>query len=211
MDWMTTTVTQIEDVGPDALAITANTPTNFTAQPGQFVRVRVERPSGSVDRYYTVSSPFVSKTFEMTVTIDPGGELSPWFETLSSGDTIQFSGPFGATYYTDEEHTIALGSGPGIGPAIAVAERTLAEGGTTTVICHGEDILHESRLADLAANGSSVYFTDSDERFTETVTSLHETGSSVFVYGFSSFAELAKQTLDEAGYPAENVSIENFG
>src|SRR6056297_3624000 len=98
------TVTESETVGPDTVAIAFGTPEGFEAQPGQFVKLSATVDGEEYARFYTISSPNVTDSFEVTVGIDreEGGPFSELLAALSAGDEIEMSGPFGADYYEGE-------------------------------------------------------------------------------------------------------------
>ncbi|WP_323174883.1 FAD-binding oxidoreductase, partial [Natrialba sp. PRR66] len=72
--------------------------------------------------------PDTEGTFEMTVEIDPEGDVTPWLADLAAGDALALKGPLGETCYDDEGDVLAVAGGPGIGPALAIAERAVDHG-----------------------------------------------------------------------------------
>jgi len=73
----TATVSAVETVGRDTYALRFDAPDGFAAEPGQFVKLGTEIDGESVARFYTLSSPTIDDTFEVTVGIDTdeGGEF----------------------------------------------------------------------------------------------------------------------------------------
>ena len=84
----TVDVTDTTTVGPDTVAIEFATPAGFDAQPGQFVKLSATVDGENYARFYTLSSPDVDGTFEITVGIDPeeGGPFSEFLADLSAGE-----------------------------------------------------------------------------------------------------------------------------
>jgi ferredoxin-NADP reductase len=91
------TVAAVEGVGEDAIAIDFESPDGFEARPGQFVKVALPIDEGTngdgedgdettESRFYTISSPDVRDTFEITVEIDPDGKAAN--KGLQPGDVI---------------------------------------------------------------------------------------------------------------------------
>jgi 3-phenylpropionate/trans-cinnamate dioxygenase ferredoxin reductase subunit len=109
---------------------------------------------------YTISSPDVHDTFEITIEVDPEGTLTPWLADADPGTTVRVLGPFGNAYYEGESEVFVLAGGPGIGPAIAIAERVAGNGGRPTVIYRDEAPFHRDRFQELDKNGASVTILD---------------------------------------------------
>ena len=156
------------------------------------------------------SSPDSAETFEVTVEVDPEGSLSPYLADLEPGATVEVAGPFGDAYYEGEERVVVLAGGPGIGPAVGIGERAVADGGDVTVVYATDDPVHEDRLADLAAEGATVAIT-SDVSGEEVIDLLANNVGQVFVYGFAGFLDEATAALDAANLSAGDAKTENFG
>lgn len=210
----TVTVEGVVDAGPATVAVTFTTPDEFSAEPGQFVRLTAEVDGESVSRFYTISSPDTEETFETTVGLD-GGDDGPDFATylaeLEPGETIEMSGPFGEDYYEDEARALILADGPGIGPAVAVADRAVAAGNEAAVVYQSDRPAHTDRLDALRAAGASVVVTDGSihDAVADAVTG--QPGERAFVYGFADFVEQARDALAAAGVSLDDAKIENFG
>ena len=202
-------VVDVSEVGPGTVAITVEAPPGFDARPGQFVQVRAVVDGEAVTRHYSVSSPTVSHTFEITVGVDPGGTLSPWLAEAAPGDTVEVDGPYGRVYYEGEERAVVLAAGPGVGAAVAVAERALAEGGGAAVVYRTDELVHEARLSGLAAAGAAVYVVG-EAGFPAAVDAVAGRGQT-FVYGFEPFVEAAGAALEAAGADPDGAKVENFG
>ncbi|KAB1189036.1 MULTISPECIES: FAD-dependent oxidoreductase [Haloferax] len=211
----TVTVAAAHDVGPGTVAIEFETPAEFEANPGQFVKLSADVDGESYARFYTLSSPGVTDTFEVTVGIDPeeGGPFSRHLESLSAGDTIDLSGPFGQSYYDGEDRVVVLAGGPGIGPAVGIAEAAVADGNEAAVVYLDDAPAHEDRLDALGNDGASVVVTDDDADLSDAVAAAL-TGSEaeqVFVYGFADFVDAAVEAIEAAGGDADAAKVENFG
>ncbi|MGM0604991.1 MAG: FAD-dependent oxidoreductase [Halobacteriota archaeon] len=207
------TVRSTAAVGPDTVAIEFDTPEGFDAQPGQFVKLAATVDGESYARFYTLSSPDVEDSFEVTIEIDEsvGGPFSAYLGSLSPGDELELSGPFGSDYYEGESRVVVAASGPGIGPAVGIGERALADGAAVAIVYQGERPAHEDRLADLRSQGATVeLLTDGlEDAIDAAVTG--EADEQVFVYGFGSFVEAAEAAIEAAGLDPEAAKVENFG
>jgi len=215
MDDTDTTVAAVREVGDDALAFDLETPGEFEAEPGQFVKLTAAVDGESESRFYTVSSPTTVGTFEFTAGFDPdeAGPFSEYLRDLDAGDTVTVSGPFGRNYYEGERRVVVLAGGPGIGPAVAIAERALGEDSEAAIVYRDDAPVHEDRLADIAAAGADVFVLTGEEPLTDaTAAALSGAdGEQTFVYGFSDFLADAEAAIEAAGLDPDAAKAENFG
>jgi len=210
----TVTVTAVESVGPDTVAVRFETPEGFTAQPGQFVKL-----SGTVDgedysRFYTLSSPDVTATFETTIGVDPdeGGPFSRHLADLEPGDELGMSGPFGDDHYEGESRVVVLAGGPGVGPAVGIGERAVADGGEAALVYRAATPAHRERLDALSDRGATVRVIGDDEPLATHAEELltGEPGEGAFVYGFDDFVGEAEAAIGTVG-EVDAAKVENFG
>lgn len=213
MDETPVEIRSVSEVGPGTVALGLDTPSGFEAQPGQFLQIRATVDGDPVTRHYSISSPFVGETVEVTVGVDPDGTLSPWLATRSSGDTVEIDGPYGRVFYEDEEAVGVCCAGPGIGPGLAIAERTVAEGGSATLVYRSATPVHESRLAALAVAGGTVALASDDEAVDRAVAAAvsDDPDRQWFVYGFADLLETARSAMERAGLDPDEAKVENFG
>lgn len=210
MDETPVTVRGVTSVGPDTLAITFETPDAFEAEPGQFVQLIADVDGEEVARFYTLSSPHVEDTFEVTVAVDPEGDFGPYLADLEAGDTVRVKGPFGDSHYRGEDEVVILAGGPGIGPAVAIAERALSEDGAAAIVYRADGLVHESRLSQLSAGGADIFVVD--DAFGDAVSAaLASVPGAVFAFGFAEFVEQSKNSLVAAGFDIDEGSFESFG
>jgi ferredoxin-NADP reductase len=211
MDATEVTVAAIEDVGEDAIAIEFETPDGFAAQPGQFVKLTLAVDGEDESRFYTISSPDTDDTFEITVGIDPEGTVAPLLPDFEAGDTVSISGPFGDAYYEDESRVLVLAGGPGVGPAIGIAERVLAEGGDVGVVYRDDSPIHRERLDTASDDGAFMRILDGDDNLAGAVRAFGTDDTQVFVYGFADFLDAATDAIGAAGGEPDKAKYENFG
>ena len=209
MDETPVTVRAVRGVGPDTVTVEFETPEGFAAEPGQFVQVLAEFDGDEEGRFYTLSSPTVESTFEITVGVDPEGTLGPWLADRESGDEVRVSGPFGDDYYEGEDAVLLLAGGPGVGPAVGIAERALGEGKDVALVYRDDAPVHEDRLAALSRGGARVAVITGDLR--AAIESVAGDGGFPFVYGFADFCEDAVAALEGLGYDAGEAKVESFG
>ena len=213
MDATDVTVTGVREVGPDTVALDLDTPDGFSARPGQFVKLSASLDGEQESRFYTVSSPDTDGTFEVTVGVDPEGTLAPWLAERVAGDTVTVVGPYGDAFYDGEARVVVVAGGPGVGPAVGIAERALAAGNEAAVVYRDDAPVHEERLAALAAAGAEAYVLGADDDLASAVaaTATGAPGEQVFVYGFAAFLDAATAALDAAGVDPGDARTENFG
>lgn len=202
-------ITRLEDVGDRTVAVEVETPADFEAYPGQFVLVRAtidgeEEETG----YYTISSPHVEDTFEMTVAVEPDGTLGPWLAERTLDEAITVEGPFGDVTYEGAGDALVFARGPGVGPAVGIAERAVAAGRDATVVYGGTEPAHAERLDELEERGIALVLA---EDVAAAVDSLEFAGVATYVFGFEGFVEETREALSSAGVDLDDVEIENFG
>ncbi|KYH27768.1 dihydroorotate dehydrogenase B (NAD(+)), electron transfer subunit [Halalkalicoccus paucihalophilus] len=201
-----TTIAAVREVGADTVAVDLETPDGFDAQPGQFLKLSTTIDGEHVSRFYTLSSPEVGETIEITIGIDPEGELGPWIES-AEGESVTVEGPYGSAYYENEDDSLILAGGPGVGPAVGIGERALADGNEVTIVYCDDEPVHEDRLSALKDEGATVIVTD---ELADHVASYYE-GQQVFVYGFQEFVTEALDALEETRGDPDDAKVENFG
>ena len=215
MDATETTVAAVRDAGDDALAVDLETPPGFEAEPGQFVKLTTTVDGESASRFYTISSPDALGTFTFTVGFDPeeAGPFSDYLRELDAGDVVTLSGPFGRNYYEAEPRVVVVAGGPGIGPAVAIAERALTEDNEAAVVYRDDALIHEARLAGIAAAGAAVFVLTESGELTDAVTAVRSgrDDEQVFVYGFEPFLEDAEIAIEATGGDFAAAKVENFG
>jgi cytochrome-b5 reductase len=207
---MQTTVQSITSVGPDTIAVDLQTPPEFTAAPGQFVKLQFEIGGETMGRFYTISSPSTTDTFELTIGFDPeaGGAVTERLQSLNEDDVISFEGPFGQSTYEGEKRVLVLAGGPGIGPAVAIADVALAAGADVTLVYQATAPVHQQRLDALEVEGATVWVGDASLADGVAAVDADATDAQVFVFGF---ADLVAEATAISGIDATTAKIENFG
>lgn len=213
MDPTETRVESVRDVGPDAVALTLESPPEFDARPGQFVKLVFEVGTETHPRFYTISSPRVDETLETTIEIDPEGDVSPLLGALEPGDTVTVAGPFGNSYYEADARSVILAGGPGVGPAVGIAERATEDGNDAAVVYRDGEPMHTDRLDGLREQGVFVRVLGEEGGLADAVSEAitNAEGEQVFVYGFADFLDSATDALEAAGGAPDEAKLENFG
>jgi ferredoxin-NADP reductase len=201
------TIEAVETVGERTVALELETPDGFDAEPGQFLLIRATVDGVEETGYYTISSPDTDGTMEVTVEYVPEGTLAPWLAERRPGDTIEVEGPFGDVRYTGEGSVVILAEGPGIGPAVGIAERARATDHDATVVFWGRDPPHRDRLDALETDGATVLLVESLDEAADTLAAAGD--ATVYVFGFESFVRDAKTVAEAAG--VDTLRAESFG
>ncbi|WP_049926970.1 ferredoxin--NADP reductase [Halopiger goleimassiliensis] len=212
MEGTPVTVASVRDVGPDTVALELETPPEFDAAPGQFVLLRAAPEGEEIARHYTLSSPSVGETFELTVGIDPDGDLSPWLADLEGGETVHVEGPFGNITYERDRDVVAVAGGPGVGPAVSIAEAAREAGHEAVVIYRDDAPAHTDRLEALEDDGATVHVLegDADDELAAAIDS-HVDDGQVYAFGFADFVTAVADAIEDAGGDPDDALIENFG
>jgi ferredoxin-NADP reductase len=210
----TTTVVAVSEVGPDTIAIELDTPAGFSARPGQFVRLGATVDGETVRRFYTLSSPDAADTLEVTVGLDPdGGPFSAHLAAIEPGAELEVAGPFGDAAYDGEPRAVVLAGGPGVGAAVGIAERALAEGAAVAIVYRDDEPAHVDRLEAVREAGGEVWIAGTDDPLADPVADAltGADGETVFVYGFQAFVEEAEAAIEAAGGDPDAAKVESFG
>lgn len=202
------TVRSVRRVGPQTIALDIETPPGFDPRPGQFVKLTAFVDDEHVSRFYTLSSPVVEDTFEITVGIDDEAEtLAPWLRD-AAGESVTIEGPYGQAAYDGEPSCLVLAGGPGIGAAVGIGEAAIDDGNDVAIIYHGDDPAHRDRLELLDSDGATVVL---NEPLEEAIAAAYSEETTVFVYGFQSFVTEALSAIEAAGADPAAAKVENFG
>jgi ferredoxin-NADP reductase len=199
----------VRTLGADTLGLELDTPEGFDGLPGQFLLVRADIDGEEESKHFTIASPDLEDSFEITVEVDLNGTVTPWLAEREIGDEITIDGPYGATAYDDEGDVVTVAEGPGIGPAIAIAERAVARGYDASVIYRSDDPMYGGRLDDLEEAGHGVFLPDENDALAGALAASPD-GSTVYVFGFQEFCERVKELVAADG-GAGDLHVESFG
>ena len=144
----------------------ADTDADLRWRAGQFISVQVGRSDEGdpILRSYSLasrpvepgSSTAATAGFRVLLKFVPGGVASAWFEALSPGETIRFTGPMGF-FVLDLAHpgdVILAATGTGLAPMIPMIEELLERDERGRIhLCFGvrqeQDLFWQARIADL--------------------------------------------------------------
>lgn len=195
-------------VGSSFVVFQFDCPAEFTAFPGHFVQVQATIDGESFGRHYSVSSPFVCDTFDITVAVDQDGTVSPWLAQREVGDRVEIEGPFGQNYYEGGIPVVVIASGPGIGAALGIAERAAANETEFSVLYSNPILAFERHLSRLATTNNPVIYVKN--QLADGIELVLDNGE-LFVFGFRDFIASVESVLKEHGVDVDTVNFENYG
>lgn len=119
-----------EMLAPEVCRFLIEPSTNIYYHPGQFINLR--REDGEMRSYSLSSVPRDDYFLEIQVKKVANGLFSHWlFNVLSENDEIEFQGPNGDNYYTDEsiqQPLLLIGTGTGVSPMSGIVRDALLSG-----------------------------------------------------------------------------------
>lgn len=205
-------VTAVRDVGGQTIALELAVDESFDGLPGQFILLRGELDGEVETGYYTISSPTGDDSVEVTVGVDPDSTFSAWLAERVKGDTLAFEGPFGNISYDDEGDVVTIAGGPGIGAALAIAERASHHGNAATLLYEDEAPAHRDRLDALetAGHAVSVFSQDQAEGLSRAIEDAVG-GKTVYVFGYAGFCSRVRAVIEGLDKEPAELFVESFG
>lgn len=205
-------VTAVRNVGGQTISLELAVDESFDGLPGQFILLRGEPDGEAESGYFTISSPTGDESFEVTVGVDPDSTFSAWLAERVEGDTLAFEGPFGNISYDDEGDVVTIAGGPGIGAALAIAERASQHGNAATLLYEDQAPAHRDRLDALESVGHTVSIF-SGEREADLSKAIEEAveGESVYVFGYVEFCSRVRDVINGLDQEPAELFVESFG
>ncbi|WP_319380546.1 NO-inducible flavohemoprotein [Thiomicrorhabdus sp.] len=195
---------------------------------GQYVSVKIPAQDNGRDAIRQYSLSDWGDDYRITVKRETKGEVSPSVHTLSRGDELLLSPPFGEfTLNADADAHVFISGGVGITPLFSMLKQAIASGGSSEQLqfiecCRGaEHQIFKEELTELSKNslvqlkqafeyGSGGDFSG---RLTRDVLNEWLTNKSAHVYfcGPLPFMKELKSLLNSIGMEDEQLHYEVFG
>lgn len=206
-------VADVREVGVSTVAMELSIDGDFDGLPGQFVLLQGDIGGEEEKGYYTISSPSVGELFEVTIGVDPESTFSAWLANRAVGDTVAVEGPFGNIAYDDAGDVVTVAGGPGIGAALAIAERAHQQGHDSTVFYEADEPAHLDRLDALESAGQSITVLDAEDSdaLIEALNGDNIGDEMVYVFGYSDFCSRVRDTIDTLAVEPAALHVESFG
>lgn len=187
--------------------------------PGQFISCLLPGPDGVLTRPYSIASnPESPELIELVVDLVPGGPGSHHLFSLTPGETIRYTGPWGT--FTLEEaprtETVFVADGTGIAPIRPMLHRALATAVRPITLVYGHaaaaPLLFERELSTprpgytLLTVPSATLLDEVERRYVAD----RERGRQFFVCGVGAIVHTLRDRLRGAGYERHAVRYEKW-
>lgn len=208
--WRTFTITEKKLVAEDTVAIRFTKPEDYVFRAGQYAVVRVTIGPRQLIRQYSFASSPESKTLELLVQKEVGGEVSSWLcDVAEANDTIELSQPFGNFMPEQSKRPLLFIAGRvGIAPCMSLIRehrhtpRVLYSVRTRHQVCYAEE---------LHAVDTTIISTDRSPRISqETLLPLLTDSPLVFVCGSKQFVDAMTLLLNKSGVDPKDIRRELF-
>jgi ferredoxin-NADP reductase/MOSC domain-containing protein YiiM/ferredoxin len=134
-------VTAVDQESADVVSLTMKSREEqplATALPGQYIVLRLPRPSGGppLFRSYSLSGLLSTEQYRISVKIEPQGVAGTWLrEHVRVGDSLDLSSPRGSFILkTDERPLVLLSAGIGVTPVLAMLYALASTGSARQVL-----------------------------------------------------------------------------
>jgi propane monooxygenase reductase subunit len=148
------------------LVLRVEEPTDFSFLPGQYVDLWVPGDDSGARRSFSLANLPGDGLIELMVKRYPGGKLSGMLEgSIAVGDSISFTGPYGAFHLRRSERPVLMiAGGSGMAPILSVLRQLAAEGCERPVrFFYGarseSDLFHLDVISELGSGLADFRFT----------------------------------------------------
>ncbi len=197
----------------------------FTAQPGQFLTLKVPGAEPALLRCYSLSQrPQADGALRITIKRVPGGRASNWLlDNLQAGDCIEALPPAGVFVPRNlDDDLLLLGAGSGITPLMAILQAALVEGSGRVCLFYASrdaaSLIFAEELAELAVRYperlqlriwlDAEQGVPSGRAIAERIAGW--SAADAFVCGPQPFMDAASAALVELGVDASRIHLERF-
>jgi ferredoxin-NADP reductase len=206
-------VSEIQELAPNVLQITASLDDGFEFQPGQWVNFRF--PEG-VSRAYTIASaPERPQAIQLCVRLGPG-RGSAALKNLKAGAEVAIDGPYGEFLLpaNDDKPVVFLAGDTGIAPVRSIVLHMLAvhDDRAITVLYEPDRryILYSADFDPLARSGAITHESGRIETLIER-NRRSLTNATIMAVGFDQFLDRVRVTLRDLELDTTSLITESFG
>jgi ferredoxin-NADP reductase len=206
-------VSEIQELAPNVLQITASLDDGFEFQPGQWVNFRF--PEG-VSRAYTIASaPERPQAIQLCVRLGPG-RGSAALKNLQSGAEVAIDGPYGEFLLpaNDNKPVVFLAGDTGIAPVRSIVLHMFAvhDDRAITVLYEPDRryILYSADFDPLARSGAITHESGRIETLIER-NRRSLTNATIMAVGFDQFLDRTRVTLRDLELDTTSLITESFG
>ena len=206
-------VSEIEELAPNVLQLTASLEDGFEFEPGQWVNFRF--PEG-VSRAYTIASaPERPQAIQLCVRLGPG-RGSAALKVLKAGAEVTIDGPYGEFLLpkNDDKAVVFLAGDTGIAPVRSIVLHMLAvkDDRAITVLYEPDRryILYSADFDPLARSGAIVHESGRIETLIER-NRRALTNATIMAVGFDPFLERSRTILRDLELDTGAIITESFG
>jgi len=203
----------------------------FDFHPGQFIALHLNSNGQAATRAYSIATATrTDNRFELCLNVIPEEETSAWFSGLKAGDTVHFTGPYGAFKLRQPLDRVSafIANGTGIAPIRAMLQelyrkRREAEAWLIFGVRREADIIFREEFERLARENSGFHFVPTLSRPAPDWTGhtgyvqKHikkylegREGFHAYVCGRPEMVEDVRRLLRGMGYTAEAISSERY-
>lgn len=225
-------VTAVEPLTEDIrlLQLTINEPADFSFLAGQYVDIQV--PGTDEVRSFSMSNLPGDGKLEFMIKCYPGGLFSGMIDTLELGQSISFTGPYGAFYARDDERpALMIAGGSGMAPVWSVLQHFAASGTSRRIAFYygarkRKDLFYLDQIAAIGAMLKNFTFipvlsdVDEDDDWAGATGFVHQAAAEflddvghdvqAYMCGPPPMVEAAQDALAKRGVSSDSVFYDKF-
>ena len=208
------TVETVEALTHDITRLVLRAP-GFDFTPGQYIDLHVPGAEDGAKRSFSMANLPGSDEIELIIKRYPGGRLSGLLEgSISPGDTIGYTGPYGSLHARDSERPILMiAGGSGMAPILSLLREFARQGCERPIrFFYGARTEDDLFYADIAAELAE--FTAVTGRFVHEAVDAYLTATpqeaDVYMCGPPPMVEAAEEMLARHGVDERRIFVDKF-
>ncbi|MDE3181149.1 MAG: FAD-dependent oxidoreductase [Acidobacteriota bacterium] len=203
----------------------------FVFRAGQFISLHFNSNGGRIALPYSIAAHLPGRRFELCVNILPGSpEGDSWFRNAKVGESLEFTGPFGAfkLHQPPDGVSAFVATGTGIAPIRAMIHELYRscqpkEAWLIFGVRREADIVYWQEFESLAREHPSLHFIPTLSRpgpdwkghrgYVQVQVQKYldgKTGLHAYICGSPQMIAEVRELLNAMGYPPDAISFERF-